>query len=349
MIDVAVTTADRYLHIAAVDVAGNIGRTANILIQASEVSEEYIKNVPPKTEMLQLADTEFVHAAGANKYYVKADGETAHELTAFGYIDGTVTEEYQIDWLQILSAINLSQEWYGVRIPKTGILSGDKTFANEDLETNASTDEMAYLNIISAVARRSNAAAQVRLGQQFTVDAANDGKQITVYPRAIAEFKGKDYWSDLSEDRSHALILIPDAVAPSISGITALESAGNIDMTEASKDFVVRAADSGSGVCDLTVTVTNLDNQMSRTYSSPTGELIITMAKDDYLFLGDFVVTAESTDNVGNRNLQGSDKLAFTLDARLQRSRQPYDGDFKAGDGAVLTVTTGGYADIQTI
>lgn len=137
----------------------------------------------------------------------------------------------------------------------------------------------------------------------------------------MAEFEDEEYWSDLSEDRSHALILIPDAVAPSIRGVSALENAGNIDMTEASKDFVIRATDTGSGIFNLTVTITNLDNQMKRTYSSDTGELTITMAKDDYLFLGDFVVTAESTDNVGNSNLQGSDKLAFTLDAELKRSR----------------------------
>ena len=69
------------------------------------------------------------------------------------------------------------------------------------------------------------------------------------------------------------------------------------------------------------------------------------MAKDDYLFLGDFAVTAEASDHVGNVNLYESDNLAFTLKAELQRSRFPYNGDFKAGDGAILTITTGGYAD----
>jgi len=69
------------------------------------------------------------------------------------------------------------------------------------------------------------------------------------------------------------------------------------------------------------------------------------MEKEDYLFLGDFAVTARAVDNVGNESIHESDKLAFTLKAELQRARFPYHGNFKAGDGAVLTITTGGYAD----
>ena len=69
------------------------------------------------------------------------------------------------------------------------------------------------------------------------------------------------------------------------------------------------------------------------------------MEKEDYLFLGDFAVTAKAVDNVGNENIHESDNLAFTLKAELERSRFPQNGNFKAGDGAVLTITTGGYAD----
>ena len=173
----------------------------------------------------------------------------------------------------------------------------------------------------------------------------NDGKQITVYPRAMAEFDSKEIWSDETEDRSHGITLIPDGKAPVISGIEALQDAGNIDMTEESREFVVTATDDGSGVRELIAIVTNLDNQMQRTYESDTGELVITMRKDDYLFLGDFVVSAEASDNVGNVNLKGSDSLAFTLKAELKRAREPQNGAFKAGDGAIITVTTGGYAD----
>ncbi len=88
---------------------------------------------------------------------------------------------------------------------------------------------------------------------------------------------------------------------------------------------------------------------MVRTYESDTGSVTITMSRDDYLFLGDFVVSAEAIDNVDNHAVEGSDKIAFTLEADIRRSREPYDADYKAGDGAVLTVTTGGYAEFVII
>ena len=50
---------------------------------------------------------------------------------------------------------------------------------------------------------------------------------------------------------------------------------------------------------------------MQRTYEANTRELIIAMGKDDYLFLGDFVISAEASNNVGNVNQQGSGSLAY--------------------------------------
>lgn len=350
-IDVTMTTSVRYLHIAAVDVAGNIGPTIHVQIKAVEDvpdipnEPEYMEDVPLKTEQVLIEDTEYVHPAGTGKYYVKADGTTEHTLYLAGYTDGKATNHYQIDWMQMVSASGASQEWYRTRIPKVNTDAGDKEFTNVQLQTDASRETLSYLEPTSAVAKRTDSAQKVCLEQRFSIAPENDGKQILVYPRAMAEYEDEEYWSDQSEDRTHSIMLIPDGKAPAITGIEALQNAGNIDMTEESKDFVITAADNGSGVRNLIIIVTNLDNQMQRTYSSSTGELVITMEKDDYLFLGDFVVSAEASDNVGNVNLQGSESLAFTLDAELKRAREPQNGDFKAGDGAILTIITGGYAD----
>lgn len=45
---------------------------------------------------------------------------------------------------------------------------------------------------------------------------------------------------------------------------------------------MITVADQCSGVRELFVIITNLDNQMQRTYQSDTGKLIITMEKEDY-------------------------------------------------------------------
>ena len=350
-VDVEMINSIQYLHIAAVDVAENIGPTLHITIKAVEDAPDiepdpdYTEDVPVKTEQVLLDDTEYVYSAGAGKYYVKADGMTEHTLQFSGYTDGKATNHYQIDWLQMVSMSSASQEWYRTRIPKVKTDAGDKEFANMELQTDASKEELTYLEPTSAIAQRTDSAQKVSLEQRFSIASENDGKQIVVYPRAMAEYQDKEYWSDQNEDRTHSVTLIPDGKAPVIIGVEALENAGNIDMTEESKDFVITATDDGSGMRSLVITITNLDNRMQRTYSSDTGDLLITMMKDDYLFLGDFVVSAEASDNVGNVNLQESESLAFTLDAELKRAREPQNGEFRAGDGAILTITTGGYAD----
>ncbi len=350
-VDVAMQTTERYLHIAAVDVAGNIGPTKNVLIKAKEdgsdieIEEEYIEDVPLKTEQLVIEDTDYVYGVGNDTFYVRADGATEHMLKAAGYVDGKATNRYQVDWIYLVSTSRFTNEWYQTRIPKTDIAAGDKNFTNMQLETDASVEDLSLLLPTSAIAARTREAAKVLLEQRFVLDAVTDGVEILVYPRAAAELEDEEYYSEEDEDKQNSITLIPDAKAPGITGIDDLENAGNIDMTEDSKDFVIRATDDGSGIQNLVVTIINQDNQMTRTYSSYTGELTITMKKDDYLFLGDFAVTAEAVDNVGNIGSHESDNLAFTLKAELERARFPHNGNFKAGDGAVLTITTGGYAD----
>ena len=72
-------------------------------------------------------------------------------------------------------------------------------------------------------------------------------------------------------------------------------------MTEDSKKFTITATDYGSGIRSLAVTITNQDNFISRTFTSDTGSVTVTVTKEDYLFWGDFVISAVATDNVGNR------------------------------------------------
>ncbi len=344
-------TSVQYLHISAVDVAGNIGPSISVNIPScedetdKEIVEDYIKVFPPMTDMLILTESDSVYEAGTGRYYVKADGNTEHIISAGGYLEDKATNKYQVDTLRLVSGDAVSGEWYDTTVPKVNIASGDKSFSNDELITNASAEELQMLHMTRAEALRSDKSRVVNLTQYFTIPAKQDGSEITVYPRAVAVYEGKEYLSDLETDRTHAITLIPDGKAPDICGVMELENAGNIDMTESEKQFVIYAADDGSGIRNLTVTITNLDNYMERTYSSDTGSVTITMSRNDYLFLGDFVVTAEATDNVSNHGVSGSDKAAFILEADIRRSREPYDGDYKAGDGAVLTVTTGGYAD----
>ncbi len=350
-LDISMKNSVQYLHIAAVDKAGNIGPANTILIPSyvdtadKDVVVDYIKTFPPMTDMLVLKLSEAVYEIAPGRFFVKADGVTEHTIAAGAYLEGSATSKYQIDVLRLVSSSGADSEWYETVIPRSRPDAGNKVYYNEELMANASGEELNLLQMTRAEAARTDEARVIGLTQHMTIEPELDGREITIYPRARAEFEGKEYFSDLTVDRTHGIILVPDGKAPDIYGVEALENAGNIDMTEQEKQFVIYAADEGSGVKNLIVTVTNMDNGMVRTYESDTGSVTITMSREDYLFLGDFVVTAEAADNVDNHSVMGSDKAAFTLEADIRRSREPYDGDYKAGDGAVLTVTTGGYAD----
>ncbi len=350
-IDITMQAKIQYLHVAAVDIAGNIGPSVSIQIPSCEdetdkdIVEEYVKVFPPMTDVLALQASDSVYPSGVGSYFIKADEKTEHVILAQGYLNGKATNKYQVDMVRLASGDGSEEEWYQVTVPKVDTSSGDRAFANEEIMTNASKEELTILNVIRAAAIRTEQARVVSITEYFTITPEHDGKTITVYPRALSEFEGKIYESDIAVDKTHGITLIPDGEAPVIYGMEALEQAGNINMTEEEKQYVIHAEDSGSGVRNLTVTITNVDNQLSRTYSSDSGSVIITMKRDDYLFLGDFVVTAEAVDNVDNHRISGSDKVAFTLEAEIERSREPKEADFKAGDGAVITVTTGGYAE----
>ena len=65
--------------------------------------------------------------------------------------------------------------------------AGDKVFGNEELVTDASTEDFCLMTPVSASAERTRQAAKVKMEQLFTIGAANDGKEIYVYPRAMAD------------------------------------------------------------------------------------------------------------------------------------------------------------------
>ncbi len=350
-IDITMQTKIRYLHVSAADIAGNIGPSVSIQIPSCEdetdkdIVEDYVRVFPPMTDVLVLQASDSVYPIGTGSYFIKADGKTEHVILAQGYLSGKATNKYQVDMVRLVSDSGAEKEWYQVTVPKVDTGSGDRAFANEELLTNASREERQMLNMTRAAATRTEQARVVSLTEYFTIAPEYHGQTITVYPRALSEFEGKIYESDMAVDITHGITLLPDGEAPVIHGMEALEQAGNINMTEEEKQYVIHAEDLGSGVKNLTVTITNVDNYLTRTYSSDSGSVTIAMKRDDYLFLGDFVVTAEAVDNVDNHCILGSDKVAFTLEAEIERSREPKEADFKAGDGAVITVITGGYAE----
>jgi len=346
-IPVDMTANVMYLHVAAVDVAGNLGPVTDIQLEMSaelDTDEGYPDKISLFTETLKIEESNFVYQAEEKVYYVKADGVTEHLMLSEGYMSGAATKDFQIDRMSLYMENDNTQAWFKNRIPKGSILESSQNFGNDSLGMEAAGELAAFVKAGAASVLRRDYAVRVCLESQFYVE--NGTLPFTVYPGAEAEFDEKLYCSEEESDRANGLYIIPDGDAPEISGLEELYELDVLDMTEATKDYVLTAQDDLSGLQEFTVYVSNQDNFMKKEFTCDAfGKVVININKKDPLFVGEIIISAVATDRVGNARVIGEDGLTFTLDTSLYRERNPSEHVFKTGDGAILEIETRGYVE----
>ncbi len=340
-------TADiMYLHIAAVDKAGNIGETCNITLQMEDLpaDEDYPESISLYTEKLSLEESEFVYSVDEKTYFVKADGVTAHRLFSAAYMEGAVTQDYQIDSLRFHMEDQQDSEWLQITVPHTDIEINSEKFANDSLSFSVSGAYLKILNPSHTFAERKEHGAVLAITQDFRVESQQE--VFRIYPQANARLRGKEYYSDIITDAGNGLLIIPDGTPPEIEGLEELQSFDILDMTEDTKRLSLSAYDTGSGLGQFKVIVSNTDNFMEEEFTADsTGRVVLEIDKENSLFMGEIVITAVAVDKVGNVNHQGEGGITFTLETMVCRERNPDENVFKTGDGAILSITTTGYAD----
>lgn len=343
---ITMTEATMYLHIAAVDHAGNISEICDIRLQAEELptDDDYPDNKTIYTEQLTLEDSEFVYKVDEETYYVKADGVTKHQLQGAAYLDGAARQDFQIDSLRFYMEDQKLDEWLQITVPHINIQENSQQYSNADIQYSVSEDHVSILSPVMTVAERSEHGAILKVSQDFTVQSGQD--TFMIYPKAIAGLRGTEYYSDAAIDAANGLVLIPDGIPPEIDGLEELESFDILDMTENTKQFALEAFDEGSGLKEFKILISNADNFMEREFiADDSGRLILQIDKEDPLFMGEIIVSAIATDRVGNVNCVGENGITFTLEAVVCRERNPDEHVFKTGDGAILSIITTGYAD----
>ena len=344
---VVTLTADRmYLHIAAVDKAGNIGETAHIAleIEGLPTDDTYPERNGIYTEQLSLADSEFVYKSEEKTYYVKADGVTEHQLEATAYMEGGAREDYQPDSLLLHMNQASHREWMQITVPRMDIENNIGFFANDSLQFALSGEHLAMLLPSGTHAERREHGAVLEVEQYFSVQAEQETFEI--YPEAMACLRGKQFYSDQARDMENGLIIIPDGIAPTMEGLEELQDFDILDMTEQTKQFRLKAYDGESGLRDFVVIVSNMDNFLEEEYKADNnGDIVVEVDKDNPLFMGEIEISAIAADRVGNVNQVGENGIAFTLEAEVFRERNPAEKVFKTGDGGILSITTTGYAD----
>lgn len=336
----------RYLHIAAVDKAGNIAPTVHIAISAQDVVYW-----PLRTEKAEPEPGANVkQAQEENTYYVKADSHTPITISFEGLLCGTARKDYQISHtsLGITDETTGNESNFTVITPKQeSIAAGIFTYPMQSLKKTFVGTECLQDDGYT-VTKRYNRCKSITLTQKFTIASQLDGHRICLQPQVGAEGENGMIYSDVEEDKKHALRLIADGQGPKIEGMEQLDKAERLDFSkEASFDIHLCAEDSGSGLADFFVEIHNLENGMRMRYEDTGGNGVISfeISAEEKIYNGKFEMTAYAVDAVGNETVIGTQLLAVGLNAYVERFLEPHDGAFKRGESGILHIQTTGYVE----
>jgi len=145
-----------------------------------------------------------------------------------------------------------------------------------------------------------------------------------------------------------------DKLSPNIDGLEDFATISEIDRNEGKQTVTVTLTDpsntdyGASGIKGGTLTVTNSDNNLSKTWTiDSTGIIEIDITNKEYseLFYGNFKVTVEAEDNVGNKSTKAFDITEFTLDTELIHADNYKSSLFIKGETGLFIFYAGGYPD----
>lgn len=345
-LQVGITDAERYLHIAAVDKAGNVGGTIHI-----EISSKSISYWPLMTEQLEVKEgTNVVSAGEENCYYVKADGVTPFQIEMGAYICGTAGLRYQIDYMNIMTQDDNSiyKGIYSVITPKNMTdLSENRTYLMQQLQKKAEGENYAE-DAGYTVVKRFNHSKNNELLQSFTIAKELHGKRFYLVPQAGAIFGNDVVYSEEGSDRNNRICIIADGEGPQMIGLEQLENVVSLDFSNGEKITVeVLAQDAGCGLAEFYVEVYNEENGglMRYTDSGLTGRIAFEISEENIVFNGKFSILAYSRDKVGNESASGVNLMGIGLHAYVERILEPHAGAFKRGESGVLHIQTTGYIE----
>ena len=340
-VNVVTAEYNQYLHIAAVDVAGNISETTHILIDAKDVLWKIY------TKQLSIDESvDNVYPAADKIWYVRADGTTPFTLKNEAYMDGTASQGCQLNETIYETVSDDSS------VARNIIRTASTEIADTSIRTDAnglsySTDGTTALQQYSySYTVRSNKNRDLMGVQKFTISRDLSGQTIQVIPVAEADKESDKVYSAHELDEKNKITLIADGEAPVIRGLEIMEDRDLIDRRDGSITVTVTADDDLSGVKDFYVVIKNTDNAITKTYLPDVdGSIRITITEDEPIFSGDFTVLGYAVDNVGNENNLSYGTTEFALASSVERILSPHDPIFKCGESGILTFTTWGYAD----
>ncbi len=342
---IAVTDTKQYLHVAAVDLAGNVGESIHIPIQKKDPEVAW----PLETTQIEISSStgSIAPATEANTYYVRADGTGEFTMEYAGWINGPAYESYQINHSVFALTKLATKETQKITVttPSHALESGTFELTAQDLERSAEGNAF-LLDASNYRTIRSNSCTRLLLRERFLMDKVCHGETLEVIPRVGADWQGDVVYSEEAKDRTHRIFLIGDGEAPEILGLEALEGLDFINRKDQKITLTLTARDELSGVGAFFVEVVNQDNGSRVTFEPDAfGTILLEIEKEQPLFAGDFSVIVYAVDKVGNETSKTYGTTQMELTARISRILEPHDPIFKKGESGELTIVTYGYAD----
>lgn len=349
-IRIASSDRDAYLHIAALDKAGNLGETATIKLDSyfNEIAWEL------RTEEIEISSIisgmDYGSVAkdehGEKRYYVRANGRTPFLLKCSGIMCGNARANYQIDRMTFDFVLSDSEMkgGYTTYIPLGSV--DDEADFFEGGRLGRRTYGIGLLQAgMFANASRTDMAQRVFLEQSFSMDAGFDGKTIKVIPIAGAKLLDQVCLSSREEDEEHGIWLIGDGTAPEIGGLNECESILLAEREENSL-LLLTATDTGSGVAEFEAILRNLDNGNEAFYRpDEDGKIRIMLDVENELFIGDLQLQVRAVDLVGNVNEVCCGTQDFGLKTEVVRILSPHEPVFMRGESGILRIRARGYVE----
>lgn len=343
---ILLTADEQYLHVAAVDVSGNLSETVHIRLGHKDTDVAW----KLFTKQLSVRGHDDNVYAGADTWYVRADGKTPFVMEFDASMEHEALESYQINSM-ILTATKESDgscQRHEVYTPSIALVDNEVVSKAGELEKSTSGLPL-FADAAYTVTTRSNRCRDMNLVQNFTLAPEHDGESFAVTPSAGADYKGDVVYSVWEEDVLHGIRLTGDAKAPMVQGTELLESLAGQDIDRDSGAVLLdlTCTDEGSGVREFYMEVSNLDNYITESFQADgDGHLRVDLtAEDKPVFNGDFTMTIHAVDNVGNDSELTYSTCEFSLDAYVTRMLEPHDPVFRRGESGILHITATGYVD----
>lgn len=343
--NIKLTMNRQYLHLAAVDKAGNISETLDLEVGTGDEEVAW----PLMTDKILITshtDTYFPSSL-QDTYFVKCGQASSFCLSFDGFIKNNASVDYQVNQLTFdLLPDGGSTSRFIVNVPNSAIIE-NRTQTIPPSDISKSTEGIGLLEDDAyTVVRRSNHCQNLSIQQRFSLPEEAHGVKIRVTPVAGARWKDGMAYSQWDHDISNSIYLIGDGKSPEIKGTEVFDDLKIIDRGQGNLTLLFTAVDYESGMKEFYAIVSNQDNNSRKTLKvGADGILTIPITEDNELFTGDFTVEFHAIDNVGNETIESYGSQEFALTAYIERILEPHTPVFKCGESGILYITAVGYAD----